>query len=234
MVGQTIQAVIFDAAGTLIRLAEPVGDTYARVAKAHGVDVPAARLDEAFARVFAGAPANVHPGEPLWRAEGLERGWWFDRVRETFRAADQMVHFDDFDAFFDAVWTHFGSADAWQPAPGTQHALDALAERRIALGIVSNFDQRLRPLLAALDLHEPFDAITTPAEAGAAKPERRIFDVCLKRLGKGAHRALYVGDDPEEDVAGARAAGLHALDVTTLGSLAELPSALDALEKELA
>ena len=233
MANGRIQAVIFDAAGTLILLREPVGETYARIALEHGVEVSAGRLDEAFQRVFAAAEPNVHPGEPLWRAERLEREWWHQRVRESFRAADQMLRFDDFDGYFDAVWSHYASAEAWGPAPGAAAALETLAEAGRLIAVLSNFDQRLRGLLRAFDLHEPFDAITTPADAGAAKPDRRIFDVCLKRLGTVRHRSVYVGDRYDEDIEGARAAGIHAIDVADLSSLAALPEAIDALEKEL-
>lgn len=225
--------MIFDVAGTLLLLREPVGETYARFAQEFGVDVPAGRLDEAFGRVFATAPANVHPGEPLFMAERLEREWWQARVRETFKAADQMATFDDFGAYFDTVWSHYAGSEAWVAAAGAVETVQALAESSRMTAVLSNFDQRLRGLLKAFDLHEPFDAITTPADAGAAKPERMIFDVCLKRLGIPGHRAVYVGDHPKEDIEGAEAAGLIAIDVADLASLHSLPDAIDALEKEL-
>lgn len=228
-----IQAVIFDAAGTLLHLREPVGETYARLAAQFGVATPATRLTEAFGRVFAAAPPNVYPGEPLWRSAALERAWWKTLVRDTFRAADQMVRFDDFDGFFDTVWETYAGAGAWSVAVGAEAALDTLAAGGRQLAILSNFDQRLRPLLRALGLHERFDAITTPADAGAAKPEKQIFDVCLKRLGLPGHRTVYVGDHPDQDVAGARSAGLHPFDVNALTTLADLPAALEAFEKEL-
>ncbi len=226
--------MIFDAAGTLLLLRDPVGESYARIARAPGVDGPAGRLDGAFQRVFDAASPNVHPGEPLWRAERLERDWWHARVRETFRAADQMARFDDFDAFFDDVWSYYADPQAWQPAPGAAAAVETLGESGRTIAVLSNFDQRLRGLLRAFDLDEPFHAITTPADAGAAKPDPRIFDVCLKRLGTPGHRAVYVGDRVDQDVDGARAAGLYAIDVADLSSLAALPEAIDALEKELA
>ena len=228
-----IQAVAFDAAGTLLRLREPVGETYSRFAKTHGVDVPAGRLDESFARVFRAAPPNLHAGEPIWRSEALERAWWHDRVRETFRSADQMVRFDEFDLFFAEVWDHYAGAGAWELAAGTREALTSISKSGRLLAVLSNFDHRLRPLLASFELADFFEAITTPADAGAAKPDRRIFDVCLKRLGLGGHRVAYVGDDPSDDHEGAQLAGLHPIDVTRFSSLTELPAALDALEKEL-
>ena len=229
-----IQAVVFDAAGTLIRPREPVGETYARFARDFGVELPPARIEEAFLRVFAAAPPNVHPGRSMAEAAVLERRWWWERVRETFRAADQMVRFDDFDACFERLWTHFGRGSAWKLAPGARAALEDLCERRYLLAMLSNFDQRLRPLLDELGISDVFDAVTLPADAGAAKPDRRIFDVCLKRLGIANHRCVYVGDRSEEDLRGSKSAGLHPIDVASLATLAELPARLEALEKDLA
>ena len=75
-----IQAVVFDAAGTLIRPREPIGETYARFARDFGVELPAARIEEAFERVWAAAPPNVYPGKPMAEAAVLEKRWWWDRV----------------------------------------------------------------------------------------------------------------------------------------------------------
>ncbi len=227
-----IQAVIFDVAGTLMHARDSVGTHYAKVAKEFGVSVPASRLDEAFGRVFEAAPPNVHPGVPMRDAVELERSWWRDRVHETFRAADGMVSFGDFEGFFERLWTDYGEADTWQLAPGAKQALDALSKDGLLLAVLSNFDQRLRGLLRQFELHEYFEAVTTPADAGAAKPDRLIFDICLKRLGVANHRCVYVGDRAEEDLKGSKCAGLIPVDVTQLATLADLPPRIEAMEKE--
>jgi putative hydrolase of the HAD superfamily len=232
MPSRRIQAVLFDAAGTLIHLRESVGTSYARNAAEAGVSVPASRLDEAFARVIAAAPPNVHPGETVERAAALEREWWRQRVHETFRAADGMARFDDFDAFFQRLFEHFAAAEVWTLAEGAEACLEGLAERRVALAVLSNFDQRLRAILRQLGIHHVFDTVTLPADAGAAKPERQIFDVCLKRLGIPGHRAVYVGDRHEEDVLAAKSAGMNAIDVASLPDLGALPATIDAMEEE--
>jgi putative hydrolase of the HAD superfamily len=229
-----IHAVLFDAVGTLILLREPVGATYARIAQQHGAVLPAARLDDAFARVLAAAPPNVHPGVPLGEAAERERAWWRARVRETFRAADGTARFDDFDACFAALWGHYAEAEAWRLAPGAREGLEALALLGLRLAVLSNFDQRLHGVLAGLGLDAYFASVTLPADAGAAKPERAIFAVALARLGVAAERALYVGDRPDEDLSGAARAGLLALDVASLPDLRALPKAIDRLEEELA
>lgn len=228
-----LQAVIFDAAGTLLQLRESVGETYSRFAQEAGVEVPATRLDEAFGRVFEAAPPNVHPGTPMREAEALEKRWWWERVRETFRAADGMALFEDFDAFFDGLWDHYASPEAWELTAGTAEALPLLRERGYLLAVLSNFDQRLRPLLQALGIHEHLEAVTLPSDAGAAKPDRQIFDICLKRLGVANHRCAYVGDHAVEDLEGSKTAGLHPIDVTRLATLLDLPPLLEAMEKEL-
>ncbi|MCP3983280.1 MAG: HAD-IA family hydrolase [bacterium] len=228
-----IQAVVFDAAGTLIRNCEPVGETYARFARNFGVDLPPPRVEDAFRRVMAAAPPNVYPGEAMAPAALLEKRWWWERVRETFRAADQMVRFSDFGAYFESLWVHFGTAAAWQLLPDARAVLGELRDRHYLLALLSNFDQRLRPLLSELDILDLFDSVTLPVDAGAAKPERLIFDVCLEQLGVANHRSVYIGDRLEEDLQGSKAAGMHPIDVASLATLGELPARLEALEKDL-
>jgi putative hydrolase of the HAD superfamily len=44
---------------------------------------------------------------------------------------------------------------------------------------------------------------------GVAKPDRRLFEAALELAGVSAAEALHVGDSYEEDVVGARAAGIE-------------------------
>jgi len=224
-------AVLFDAAGTLIAPAEPVGETYSRLARAHGVSLSAARVEDAFRRVFAQAPANVHPGETRERAAELERAWWRARVRETFLAADGTTRFRDFDAYFGALWEHFARGAAWRARPGAAEALARLRNAGRRLAIVSNFDQRLHPILRDLALAELFEQIVIPVDCGAAKPSRAIFDACLTRLGLAASACVYVGDHARLDVEASHAAGLTPIDVAELATLAGLQGRIEAMEK---
>lgn len=54
-------------------------------------------------------------------------------------------------------------------------------------------------------------------EAGAAKPDLRIFRALLERTGLEPEEVLYVGDDPVADIEGARAAGMPAVWINRLG-----------------
>jgi putative hydrolase of the HAD superfamily len=223
-----LRAVLFDAVGTLVHLRAPVGETYARFAARHGARVPAARLEEAFGRCRASAPpVGWAPGQPLAEAAARERAWWRRLVDDTFRAADGASLPRPFDAFFDALYAHYGTAEAWALAEGARACLLALRARGLATGVVSNFDQRLRGVLRELGIHHLLDVVVLPAECGAAKPDRAIFDAALKRLGLWGGQVAYVGDDAARDLAAARAAGLLPVDVRALATLEGLLAALE-------
>jgi putative hydrolase of the HAD superfamily len=82
--------------------------------------------------------------------------------------------------------------------------------------------------------------VVTSARAGAAKPDPAIFEVALQEVRCSAENALFVGDSPETDIAGARSAGLRAVlidrsatigdsgDVEVLPSLEGLPELIPA------
>jgi putative hydrolase of the HAD superfamily len=221
-----LRAVLLDAAGTLIHLREPVGESYARIAREHGVDVPGWRVDDAFRRVLRSAPSM------LAADDAGERAWWRDVVRATFRAADQMQRFADFDACFDSLFAYFAQAETWRAATDAHAALATLhrAGRRVA--VASNFDHRLPALLAGLGLSRDLDLVWLPRDAGVAKPDPRFFVAACERLDVAPAEAVAVGDDPELDLEPARRAGLRAIDVASLANLGALPALIDALERE--
>ena len=65
----------------------------------------------------------------------------------------------------------------------------------LKLGIVSNFDTRLRPILKELSLDQLFDAIVISAEVGVEKPNPTIFEAACQQLGVLPEEAVHVGDD---------------------------------------
>jgi putative hydrolase of the HAD superfamily len=71
--------------------------------------------------------------------------------------------------------------------------------------------------LGVIGLRRFFEDSLAAREAGAAKPDRRIFEVMLARAGVEPAEAVYVGDDPHADVEGARRAGLHAVWINRFG-----------------
>ncbi len=131
------------------------------------------------------------------------------------------------------------------PSPGAIQAVNALASRGLVLCLVSNTGRTpgmiLRELLARLGLLDRFTVTSFSDEVGLRKPRPEIFWLTLARAGVAPARAVHVGDAPEADVAGARAAGMRAIHYAPNGhpgseaadlilhELAELPAALARL-----
>jgi putative hydrolase of the HAD superfamily len=148
----------------------------------------------------------------------------------VFHAADPGQRFRDFDACFDELWRLFASPGAWCPRPGAAEGLAGLRASGRRIAVVSNFDRRLPGILEGLGLAADLDACVLPADAGAAKPDPRIFRCALARLGVEAGDAAFVGDDHERDLAAAEALGLRPVDVASLATLRDLPARIDALD----
>lgn len=82
--------------------------------------------------------------------------------------------------------------------------------RRVArVGLITNGPSRIqRDKIARLAIHDLFDEILVSEEEGVWKPDPVIFQRALEGFDVDAKRAVYVGDSPEHDVAGAQSAGI--------------------------
>jgi putative hydrolase of the HAD superfamily len=108
--------------------------------------------------------------------------------------------------------------------PDVIRALDELRDRGLKLVVVSNWDCSLPSVLERCGLEGRLDGTITSAGAGARKPDPAIFAAALELAGCEPAEALHVGDTPEEDVAGARAAGIRPLLIDRAGGEGEISS----------
>ena len=107
-----LKAVFFDAAGTIFEARQPVGRSYARLAREFGVDTSEEAVSAAFRRVFHAAPPLAFgAGHPPAELRRLERQWWWARVADTFAG---LGEFSDFDAYFDALFAFFADPAHWR------------------------------------------------------------------------------------------------------------------------
>ena len=203
-----IKAVYFDAAGTLIKPARRVGESYAAIAAKYGKAVAASDLFERFRICFDAAPrlafANAAPDE----IAALERDWWKKVVAQVF---EPFGRFDNFDDYFTELFAYFAEPSAWELFPEVLDTLAALKERRRTLAVISNFDSRLVRILDGLRIGSWFDDVFVSSRVGYAKPDRQIFATALQRHGLRPEDCLHVGDSEDNDLHGAQNAGLTGL-----------------------
>ena len=196
-----IRAVFFDAGGTLLRTAEPVGRTYARLASHYGWQAEEESLDHGFRsawkkRVTEGAGADGTLGREGWKKI----------LRASVEAGGLPKGFP-FEDYFEEVYDHFARPDAWRDFPETEGVLMRLQERGIRIGILSNWDPRLRQVLAGFGWAERLDPVLISEEVGSEKPDREIFRKAEQAAGFTAGECALVGDDPISDQRGAEGAG---------------------------
>jgi putative hydrolase of the HAD superfamily len=208
-----IKAITFDAGNTLIRLSRPVGVTYAAVAKRFGANLNPIDLELAFRAAWKTVPRL--PDEPGPRSDD-GRTWWRDVVVQTLENA--RVEVEPFGDFFEAVYQEFTLPGVWRLEPG---ALELLQDLRLAgfrLGIISNFDLRLREILRHVGVLDLFEQIVVSSQVGAEKPSARIFEEALRRFAVEPAELLHVGDEEKADGDGARALGMQAFILGFAGS----------------
>src|SRR5262249_30705436 len=96
--------------------------------------------------------------------------------------------------------------------PDVDCTLATLRASGLKLGLITNGSVRMqRRKVECLGLAAVFDTIVISGAEGISKPDSKIFRLALERLHTDPARSVYVGDHPEVDVAGARAAGMHAI-----------------------
>jgi putative hydrolase of the HAD superfamily len=110
--------------------------------------------------------------------------------------------FEDYLRAYRAAWTAF---------PDSASVLAALRQRGFRLGVLTNgnHEQQLEKL-TAVGLLDLVDVVCTSELIGFQKPDPRAFQTLAASLDAEPADCLFIGDNPEHDVAGARAAGMRA------------------------
>jgi len=139
-----------------------------------------------------------------------------ERFRRLFRAAG--VEADD--ALSAATATSYRQAylNARRAVDGAAQLLESLQPHaRIAI-VTNNLVAEQREKLRHCGLDRYVDVLMASEEAGVSKPDPKIFEMALERLECRAEDAVMVGDSWENDIEGARAAGIRAVWFNPLGA----------------
>lgn len=221
------RAVLLDAFGTLVAMEPPAPRLQAELARRARLDISAEAAEAAFRAEIAFYIEH--------HLEGRDAGS-LERLRDRC-AAIVAESLDVPGLERRAVREAMLAAIRFEAQPDAAGALQVLRSRGVRLVVASNWDCSLAEVLAGAGLLPLVDGVVSSAVAGVAKPDRAVFEAALALAGTPAEEAVHVGDSPDHDVAGARAAGLGAIlldrrgvaapaDVPVVRRLGELPSLL--------
>ena len=202
-----IEGVLFDIDDTLVDLRSAALAGFHRQTATDFADVPARERDAAaddYARDSGGHYERYMSGELSFLGQRIER------IRRAYamvgapspEAAELEIWIGDYEKAIRAAWAPFHDVHA---------CLDELDALGIPYGAVSNnVEEYQRGKLKAAGL-ERITVVVGSDTAGAPKPDPRPFLAGAALLGTAPAQTLYVGDNPVNDVQGARAAGLPAM-----------------------
>ncbi len=190
------QAILFDFGGTLdsdgLHWSEQFFNAYRKLGSA----VSRERLDQAFLeadRIIASS-YDVR-GYSLKQHLQLQVSLQFENLRFE---DDERKH-----KIIDECY-----ATAKRALERNREILLRLRER-FRLGVISNYNGNLEVVCREFNLAPLLDVILDSGNLEVSKPDPRIFEIALGRLGLGPSDCYYIGDSFERDIVPAKKVGLH-------------------------
>ena len=212
----TVRAVFVDVLGTLVELEPPAPALREEIERLTGVDVGPERAATAFGAEISYYLAHHLEGRDMRGVEDL-RDRCAEEIRRTLEL-DGLDHATAREAMLAALrFRAFGDASP---------ALAELRRREVTVVAVSNWDASLPSVLEQTGLARHLDGAISSAVVGAAKPNPAVFEAALAMAGCAPEEAFHVGDSPDGDVEGARAAGVSAALLDRAGTLGDPPHAV--------
>lgn len=198
-----MNAVLLDALGTLLELEPPAPRLRRELGSRFGAELTIGEAEAAIAAEIAYYRAHLQDGRDRESLTDL-RARCAEALGEALPPAAR-ARLPDGVGLVDALLAslHF------RPFPDGLETLPRLRRAGRRLVVVSNWDVSLHQVLERVGLAGLLDGVVTSAEVGARKPGVAIFERALSLAGVAASETVHVGDSLEEDVAGARAAGIE-------------------------
>ena len=235
------RAICFDMGYTLMRHTPTGPELYRQVLAENGHFYEAAALEAAHVparQLYADA---TRAGRDFESSMEMAQEFWLEytllilnNLSLDAAALNQVA---------EAVNRRAWSADCWEPFADSLGALQSLRELGVRMAVISNFVDTLPSLCTRAGFDGLFDLVLASVDAGAMKPDHRIFEMALRRMGVAAGEAWHVGDNYWADVMGARAVGITPVlldrdrlvpraDCVKIASLDELVDLVRGLEEE--
>jgi len=193
-----IKAVFFDWMNTLAHPEPDRHEYYCQAARELGIELSPQKVMRGIYAADNQLPAGI---PPRWSEEKEQEP--FIRFQEIILAEAGVKLPRDVILKLLKRFKHLVEGATWVLYDDVLPTVKALKQRGLILGLISNI------YLGRAGLAPYLDFVVTAKEAGASKPEPPIFLLALERAGVNASEAVYVGDQYQTDVLGARGVGIN-------------------------
>ena len=192
--GAGARALLFDFGGTLDAEGVPWKERFFRLLGEEGLEVSRERFEPAFYGACDGLEGTIGEGAGFRELVG----------RVAFGIAERLGEDPE---RLSRVGGRFAEESLAQLAQSA--ALLSRLSERYRVGIVSNFYGNLASVCREVGLAPSIGVAIDSTVVGCKKPDARIFRAALDALGASPAEAVFVGDSPSRDMAGARALGIR-------------------------
>ena len=187
------KVIVFDFDGVLVNSMDMIFEIYGEIAE---------RL-------------NLKPIETIEKFQDLFDGHWNNQMRYMGVTEGDVETEQKMQEIFQEL--HVKSEHKVSLYPGVFDLLAELKKRGYTTGLVSsNFRKAIIGMVENVGMRDFFDTVVAIEDVTKVKPHPEGLLVCMKRLGRDVHEAIYVGD-AIGDIVAARAAGFGKVISTTYG-----------------
>lgn len=210
MISRQFKLITFDITGTLLKYRSSPAVEYLKTLNKYGIEVKLTTLEDLINKNWH-FMTKTHPNFGLHT--GLEwDNYWRTYARNVFREAFQIENITDnvpLKAIIDDLMKTYSTGETFKVQNGAIALLEYLKKEEVPLGVISNYDPRVRYMIKNLGLSHYFQFILTSYEVGFEKPDIKIFREAESYVTKGINRELFlhVGDSYLLDFKGAKNAG---------------------------
>lgn len=210
--------ITFDITGTLLKYRSSPAVEYLNILKKHDIEVKLSVLDDLINENWK-FMTTMHPNFGLKTGLGWEN-YWRTFAFNVYSKAFQIENITDnipLQIVIDDLMTTYSTGETFEIQNGAIELLEYLKKEQIPLGIMTNYDPRIKSMIQNLDLSHYFKFILSSYEVKHEKPSIEIFRKAESYVNSGPNRELFlhIGDSYLLDFKGAKNAGWSACLVHT-------------------
>jgi putative hydrolase of the HAD superfamily len=205
---QSIRTVFFDAGFTLLYPSPSILEMCRNMCQKLELHVDLNQLQNGLPNAEYFRFRQSQPSLQTWADEQSIADFWFSYYMSLLQPLMAKYDQQRLEQLVHAITQEFEKHTTWQVYPDVKLTLDTLRAKGYSLGVISDWNIALGPLLRQFDLTPYFDCLVISAVARHAKPSPTLYNMALERSNAIPDYTVHIGDSYIHDVLGARGVGI--------------------------
>ena len=190
---QSIRTVFFDAGFTLLYPSPSILGVCQQVSQKLGLHVDLDQLQKGLPNAEYFRFRQSQPSRQTWADEQSIADFWFSYYMNLLQPLMAKYEQKHLEQFVCAITEEFEKHTTWQVYPDVKLTLETLRTKGYSLGVISDWNIALGPLLRRFDLTPYFDCLVISAVARHAKPSPTLYNMALERANAIPDYTIHIG-----------------------------------------